>query len=219
MPKDNKISWWVVFFDPTDTKTQAHLLRINTINFEKINKLLVAKKKIGITASIIAFDPRIDKPALIESVKHAKELGLYAENDKEAIIAPKREEMEWLGKSMITFWDDQCFGYLMDFGERGVFSADYGRIDVTPEEAKINNLAYEEAELNGLDNNCEIGQWGQFYLTKSNGWAAISTFLGTIVSADVSKKGKSKVVFVRKGKTFEGKKEEDSDLIHFKRTK
>lgn len=220
---DNKITWWVVFFDPTGKKMKAQILKLNTINFQKIGKLLAAKKEVGITASIIAFDPRINKPAFIESVRQAEELGLYYADDTVVRVGPKREEMEWLGKSMITFGDNECFGYLMDFNERGVFSAEYGKVDVTPEEARINNLAYEEAELNGLDNNCEIGQWGRFYLSrlesKSDSTLTITTFLGTVVSSLVEKKARGKIIFTRKGKTFEGKKDEESDIINFKRIK
>jgi hypothetical protein len=221
MPNDKNISWWVVFFDPTNTRTKAQILKLNTINFDKINRLLVAKKEVGVTASIIAFDPRINRPAFIDSVKHARELGLYPENDEDVLIAPKREEMKWLGKSMITFGDNQCFGYLMDFGERGVFSATHGRVDVTPQEARINNLAYEEAELDGFDNNCEVGHWGRFYLKregKGDRSLFITTFLGTIVSGLVEEK-KRKIVFRRGDKIFEGKRDKDSSLINFKRIK
>ena len=49
--------------------------------------------------------------------------------------------LENLG-SLIIYKDegkDRCLGYLMDFKDHGVYDATFGKVDVTPEQAKIHN--------------------------------------------------------------------------------
>jgi len=149
-----------------------------------------------------------------KSVSKSQEL-----KKEEAPNVPSRDQMQFVGESMIVYEKDggMCIlGYLMNFEGRGVFSPD-GKVDVTPEEAEIHNQAFSKAEIDGLDKNCEIGLGGQFYLIDRRGKPTVQTFIGAVVSDDVSIKG-NKVSFVRKGKCFAGKLDPDSDLFYFTRT-
>ncbi len=118
----------------------------------------------------------------------------------------------------------RCLGYLMDFKDKGVFDANFGKVDISPEHAKTHNEELDKALLIGLD-KCEIGQWGSFYVSeKPKEPVAVKTFLGTVVSTDVSlyKGGKAKktlqVTFRRNGRTYRGNwKRLESDLFDFKR--
>lgn len=126
--------------------------------------------------------------------------------------------LENLG-SLITYKDaghDQCLGYLMCFTGRGVYDASLGKVEVTPELAEIHNRLLDDALLHGLDERCEVGQHGTFYIGKTDGRNAIKTFLGLLVSADVSVNGRT-LTFVRKGKVFRGKTSRQHDLFNFRR--
>jgi hypothetical protein len=126
--------------------------------------------------------------------------------------------LENLG-SLVTLKDgehDQCLGYLMSFAGRGVYDAALGRVEVTPEQADTHNRPLDEALLKGLDENCQIGQGGTFYVAKHEGGIAMKTFLGTPVSADVSVNGQS-LTFRRKGKAFRGRMSKRHDMFNFRR--
>jgi hypothetical protein len=126
--------------------------------------------------------------------------------------------LEHLG-SLITFKDgehDRCLGYLMHFKDHGVYDASLGKVEVTPEEADTHNRLLDEALLKGLDENCLVGQYGTFYVGKHESRTAIKTFIGTLVSADVSSNGRS-LTFRRKGKTFRGRLSKQHDLFNFRR--
>lgn len=121
--------------------------------------------------------------------------------------------------SLVTHKDgdqDRCLGYLMQFPGHGVYDASLGRVNVTPEEADTHNRLLDDALLQGLDDNCQIGQHGTFYVGKHEGRTAIKTFLGTLVSADVSVNGQS-LTFHRKGKVFRGRMSRQHDLFNFRR--
>jgi hypothetical protein len=126
--------------------------------------------------------------------------------------------LENLG-SLITYKDgdqDRCLGYLMNFPGHGVYDASLGKMNVTPEEADIHNRLLDEALLHGLDENCQVGQGGTFYVGKHEGRTAVKSFIGTLVSADVSVNGRS-VTFRRNGKTFRGRLSKQHNLFHFRR--
>jgi hypothetical protein len=126
--------------------------------------------------------------------------------------------LENLG-SLITHKDgdhDRCLGYLMNFTGHGVYDASIGRVEVTPEAAKTHNRLLDEALLQGLDEHCQVGQGGSFYVGKHDGRVAVKTFLGNLVSADVSVNGQS-LTFRRKGKVFRGRMSRQHDLFNFRR--
>lgn len=84
---------------------------------------------------------------------------------------PGRAQLRNLG-SLITYRDtgsEHCLGYLLSFEGHGVFDPDLGRIEVTPEEANAHNRALSQAEIQGLDQNCQVGQGGYFYLKERTG--------------------------------------------------
>ena len=122
--------------------------------------------------------------------------------------------------SLITFVpegcdQEQCLGYLMHFKGHGVYEPTFGKVDVTPQEADAHNAALSAAEIEGLDRNCGIGMGGTLYLGASGGRSAVRTFIGTVVTEDVTVKGDG-VTFRRGGMTFRGRKRDD-DLLFFKR--
>lgn len=102
-------------------------------------------------------------------------------------------------------------GYLFDFTGKGVYSPD-GKVEITPEQAKIHNDLLSQGEIKGLDENCKVGMYGTFYYIRRQ----VQTFMGTIVSADVSVKGNS-ITFKRNGRTFRGRLQKDADCFNFKR--
>ena len=119
--------------------------------------------------------------------------------------------------SLITFNDgDRCLGYLWHAEGHGTFDANLGRVDVSKDNADTHNRLLDDALLNGLDENCQVGQGGTFYVGQHEGRTAIKTFLGTLISADVSLKGQS-LTFRRKGRTFRGRMSRQHDLFNFRR--
>lgn len=106
----------------------------------------------------------------------------------------------------------------MDFKEHGVFEPTFGRVPVLPSEAEVHNRAFCDAQVKGLDENCDVGMCGTFYLTKSKetGRWQVTTFLGDVVSSSLKKSGPY-VTFTRKGKVFKGKVQPESDLLDFER--
>lgn len=134
---------------------------------------------------------------------------------------PDLPPLENLG-SIITYTrggTSYCLGYLMDFKDKGVWDATWGRVPVTPEQAKAHNELYDKANVAGLDNQCQVGQGSVFYVNDGPLSASktmtppvrVNTFLGTTVSeGDVRvtapKRGKYLwVEFDRKGRTFRGR--------------
>jgi hypothetical protein len=117
--------------------------------------------------------------------------------------------------SLITIeGTNQCLGYLMYFEGKGTFDADHGKVDVSKEQVDTHNNHLDEAMLKGLDENCEIGQHGTFYVDANH--KKISTFIGTVVSDVVEKKGPL-LTFTRKGKRYRGRTSKHHDLFNFKR--
>jgi hypothetical protein len=121
--------------------------------------------------------------------------------------------------SLLTYHDggyEQCLGYLIHFPEHGTYDANLGRVDVSPDEADTHNHLLDEAMIEGLDDNCQVGQHGSFYLGKKDGRTVVQTFVGTVVSNDVSQRGSS-ITFRRKGRAFRGRARKHCNLFNFRR--
>jgi len=113
-------------------------------------------------------------------------------------------------------WIDEdtnsCVGYLFNFKGHGVFSPD-GKVDITPEQADVHNKLLSEAEIKGLDENCQVGQSGTLYYIQGQG---VQTFVGTLVSNQTTINGNS-ITFTRNGKRFRGRLQKDANCFNFKR--
>lgn len=121
--------------------------------------------------------------------------------------------------SLVTYPDgggQRSLGYLMCFDGRGVYDAHFGRVEITPENAATHNKLLDVAMLEGLDQNCAVGQGGSFYVGQRDGRTVVSTWCGTLVSDDCRRTGRS-LTFRRKGKSFRGRTSEDRDLFSFRR--
>jgi hypothetical protein len=120
--------------------------------------------------------------------------------------------------SLITVGDGDrghCLGYLFAFDGHGIYSPD-GKVEVSKEDADTHNRLLSEAEIAGLDNHCEAGQYGALYIGVIDGRTAIKTFIGTCVTTDVTIKGQT-VTFRRHGKVYRGRKSNEHDLLNFRR--
>ena len=121
--------------------------------------------------------------------------------------------------SLIVYQDeggDRCLGYLMEFPGHGVYEPHFGRIEVTPENADIHNRLLDAALLEGLDENCQIGMCGSFYIGRQDGRLVIKTWCGTLVSDNCTRNGNS-VTFIRAGKSYRGRTSLEHDLFNFRR--
>jgi len=122
---------------------------------------------------------------------------------------------------LITFKDkdgvDRYLGYLINFNGHGVFDASLGKVDITPEEIDRHNAILTESQLKGLDENCEIGQWGTFYYTGKDG--NVTTFTGEVVSNRVWVSGEKRftIKFERNGRMYRGVLQKDADCFNFRR--
>jgi hypothetical protein len=124
--------------------------------------------------------------------------------------------LENLGSLITIEGTDTCLGYLMDFKDHGVFDASHGKVAVTPDHAETHNRLLDAALLKGLDDSCQVGQHGSFYVAKDPGRTAVKTFIGTLVSSDVATTGQS-LTFRRNGKMFRGRMSRQHDLFNFRR--
>jgi len=121
--------------------------------------------------------------------------------------------------SLLTHQDngiERCLGYLFDFPGRGVFEPTFGKLDVSPEEAKTHNQLLSQAEIDGLDENCVVGLGGRFYTKKAAGRIIVATWLGQEVSREVQIKS-TVITFTRKGMTLRGRLRREEDCFYFKR--
>lgn len=124
-----------------------------------------------------------------------------------------RPTFENLG-SLITYHDNGencCLGFLLNFEGHGVYDANFGKVDISPEHAAVHNAALSQALIEGLDRRCEIGQGGTFYLIGGK----VQTFTGDLVSDRVSLNGKS-ITFERGGKEYRGRLG-NADCFNFRR--
>ncbi len=121
--------------------------------------------------------------------------------------------------SLMTYQDDgteRCFGYLFDFPGHGVFEPTFGKLAVSPEEAKTHNQCLSQGEIEGLDKNCTVGLGGMFYTRKDTGHTSVVTWLGQEVSREVQVRSRV-LTFTRKDMTFRGRLHREEDCFCFKR--
>jgi hypothetical protein len=110
--------------------------------------------------------------------------------------------------------DGRLVGYLFNFQGHGIFAPD-GKVEVTPAEMETHNRLLSEAEIKGLDENCQVGQGGMFYYNQKEN--TVKTFTGTVVSSEVTVKGNS-ITFMRGRKKYSGRLQKDADCFNFRRT-
>lgn len=134
--------------------------------------------------------------------------------------APARGDLQQLG-SLITYLDqdsERSLGYLLYSAGHGVFDSHFGKLDVTQEEATHHNVALSQAEIDGLDEHCEVGHGAYFYVGNPNasGRLTVTTWIGALVSDKAQRNGRS-IGFERNGKHFAGRASGDGPIF-FKRT-
>ena len=114
--------------------------------------------------------------------------------------------------------EDRLLGHLIHFEGRGVYEPTFGKVEIDPRHVDPHNEALDGAFLEGMDNNCEVGQGGTFYWKEDRATQklVITTFSGTIVTRNVTKNGRS-ITFVRKGKTYRGREMKDAECFNFRR--
>jgi len=111
----------------------------------------------------------------------------------------------------------EILGYLVDFHENGIRDPTYGKVNVTKEQADKHNKLLDQMMLDGLDKNCEIGQYGTFYFDDNK--KIVTTFMGTLVSDGVTVSGviHKTVTFSRKDKIYQGRLQKNADCFNFRR--
>lgn len=129
------------------------------------------------------------------------------------------EDLEHVGTSIIMIKDtDRCLGDLFHAEGKGTFCPNNGRVPVSKEAADVHNKALDQARVEGLDKNCEVGMSGTFYWDGKN----VNTFLGTQVNEGhvvMSGNKRKTVYFARKGRRFKGILRKDADCFTAVRTK
>lgn len=154
--------------------------------------------------------------------------------------------LDYLGSLIMVRGEERCLGYLIHRDDKGwTYDSEYGRVDVSKEHAEIHNKELTKALLQGLDETCEVGQYGTFYLhepkqqqaatveltgsniaaeanlpTQPDAKWLVKTFTGEVVSDDVSLHGWNNkwVTFKRGERTFRGRKPKPGvELFHFQR--
>ena len=122
-------------------------------------------------------------------------------------------QLENKGSLITIAGTNQCLGYLMNFTGHGIFDANLGKLDLTPDEVKIHNDLLDKAMLEGLD-KCSIGQGGTFYFFPHK--RTVGTFMGTLVSEKVHLSGKV-ITFFRNGHQYRGRLQKEAECFNFKR--
>ena len=123
-------------------------------------------------------------------------------------------ELEHVG-SLIT-QNGQCLGHLIHFPGKGTYEPTLGLLDISAEDADTHNKLLDQALLDGLDNACQLGQGGFFYRKQAGPICHVHTFMGILVSDDVTITGDT-ITFRRNGRTFRGQLDGDGDVFNFKR--
>lgn len=128
----------------------------------------------------------------------------------------EREQLDNFGSLITIKGTDQCLGDLMHFTGRGTYDPTLGLVPVTKDEADAHNKALDSMRLEGMDANCQIGQGSFAYYT---GKGVVTTFLGTVVSDDVTLRGNQRlsIVFKRAGKVYRGRLSREYDSFNFRR--
>lgn len=135
-------------------------------------------------------------------------------------MKPAKQPSEILHRgSLLTYQDsgtERCFGYVFHFPSHGVYEPTFGKLDVSPEQANTHNQLLSQAEIDGLDQNCGVGQGGRLYTKKAEGRTIVATWFGQEVSREVRVRGAA-LTFTRKGMTFRGRLGQDQNCFSFKR--
>lgn len=141
-----------------------------------------------------------------------------------------REDLEGFGSLLTLKGEQTCLGDLWHVDsipdEKGVehkdvtFDPTHGRVPVSKEESQAHNAALDSAKVEGLDNQCKVGEGGNFYITRLDGHWKITTFVGTVIAdeKDIDIMGLA-VTVRRKGRVFCGRRNTSDDCIFLKRTK
>ena len=111
---------------------------------------------------------------------------------------------------------ERCFGYLFEFPGHGIFEPNFGKLEVTSEEATTHNRLLSRGEIEGLDQHCAVGMGGLFYTRKVDGQTRVMTWLGEEVSRKVQVHG-NVITFQRKGMGFRGRLRQQEDAFAFRR--
>lgn len=111
----------------------------------------------------------------------------------------------------------RCVGYIFSFNGTA-FHPD-GKLtisgkEITQQEIDTHNKCLSEGEIKGLDDNCQIGQGGTFYLDNKVG---VKTWIGTKVADYTLNPQQTVITFSRAGKTYCGRMQKDADCFNFKR--
>jgi hypothetical protein len=113
---------------------------------------------------------------------------------------------------------ERCLGHLMDFGDHGLHSPEGKVSGISKEEATEGNRLLDVGMVEGLDSNCEVGQGAWFYPKQTaTGRTEVRTWTGIRVD-ESAQRIDGGIEFQRKGKTFEGELEEESEAVFFIRT-
>jgi len=91
-------------------------------------------------------------------------------------------------------------------------------VDVCEEHADAHNKCLDTALLDGLDNQCEVGQGNMFYLNVDG---AIVTFTGTVVATNTRRvPGRTTRVFNRGARSFKASRRghANDNLVWVERT-
>lgn len=111
--------------------------------------------------------------------------------------------------------DTFCLGYLFDSKDHGIYDANIGKVDVTPEQAQAHNKVYDQALVKGLE-NCPIGQGTHFYVKDG----VVSTWLGTVIGKGTLKAGtKATYLLHLGGKVFKYRKYPNDNRVFLTRIK
>ena len=125
-----------------------------------------------------------------------------------------RSDLNHIG-SLITYEKDgkeYCLTDLLDSGEHGIFDPNAGLLPITSEEASLHNKAYSKAQIQGMDTNCQIGQFGYAYFDGIK----VSTWIGETISLDFTLKGRV-LTFRRNGRVFRGRLRKNTNNFNFER--
>ena len=105
---------------------------------------------------------------------------------------------------------NRCLGYLL-IVEGHVYDASAGKVEVSPEDAQKHNQVFDEMMVKGLDENCQVGEGNNFYVSGNT----VKTWLGTVLGE--ATKVRSTYTFTRKGMKFTGNLPKGEEVAFFKR--
>ena len=122
--------------------------------------------------------------------------------------------------------DGACLGFLIHFPGKGVFDADRGKVEVSPEDATFHNTLLSKALIEGFHKNCDVGQGNYFFagerisdVPSERGWE-IKTWIGEVVATVDQVRKVGRVFTITIGdKLYRGTQKPDADCIFVERIK